>query len=796
MYEDCWLFDVQAEKWHNARLRVYGNTIGMGKRIGHTLSPIISQPYSCLLFGGGPDVQTMLMCNDAFILDIRMNTAYPAGQQSSTHGSSGSDKSSSSSSGSTPSSPQSAAINAPDYSPFVMQPSLIQKKSIAPRMYHTMDYIGESYYIVYGGYAGHRSCGGVWGMNMANASSEMREKQRQKEVRNKEYAARGKTVPQPANELADPAQNYHHIPFAPSPFEANDQNRIQIKEVQMVGNNGKSEIMAANRHAFPHAYDRDNFSHTLNSKRLNVGMYEMPTDDITQLPSNFNIYSITSFGTPEQINVEAVDKFITYMTIHSYYNQIPGPTGITPAVPPPQQTPRGAVPYASQPLYTPTPEQIISLCQLALHVLQAEHSLLSVPLPCKVFGDLHGDYFSLIKFFQQFGDVRVLNNFTFLFLGDYVDRGPCSINIVCLLFALKIRYPSRVYLLRGNHESRSMCGDGHKYTTLLAEFFMRFSQPGSIGDKNYQSTYAMTADLANNLWNLVIDCFDFLPFAAVIGRCIFAVHGGLSHSLPTLNQIFLIPRGKTKDAVLNSTAYTDNESVRGGGSAKMMMNDPRPYQTGVVLTPAQELLWNDAARTDNQEDPWVPNHIRKCGYYFNATVVENFCKQNGLKLILRGHEVCMDGFDYFAKRKLITIFSAPRYCGMENHGVIVDVFSENNVKLKVLDGRNAMSMPTSPTSGALQMLNQQQQPEQFKGGGYQGNQGSGGEGDVNDVLVRNYYSSERAPTPPRRTLPAHAHSAPPAPLVSSSSKNLRNDSPNSAVKGGGQKRPNSPSAKK
>lgn len=89
-----------------------------------------------------------------------------------------------------------------------------------------------------------------------------------------------------------------------------------------------------------------------------------------------------------------------------------------------------------------------------------QHTMIEVQSPVKIFGDIHGQYSDLMRFFDLFGspldtfsgnDADIVNN-NFLFLGDYVDRGHHSLETVCMLFSLKIKYPKRVYLLRGNHE--------------------------------------------------------------------------------------------------------------------------------------------------------------------------------------------------------------------------------------------------------------------------------------------------------------------------------------------------------
>ena len=102
---------------------------------------------------------------------------------------------------------------------------------------------------------------------------------------------------------------------------------------------------------------------------------------------------------------------------------------------------------------------VLWLCAEAQAIFAAEPVVLDLRAPCKVFGDIHGQYADLMRLFAQFGapsreadggDISVVD---YLFLGDYVDRGKHSLETICLLLALKLSFPQRVFLVRGNHES-------------------------------------------------------------------------------------------------------------------------------------------------------------------------------------------------------------------------------------------------------------------------------------------------------------------------------------------------------
>ena len=141
---------------------------------------------------------------------------------------------------------------------------------------------------------------------------------------------------------------------------------------------------------------------------------------------------------------------------------------------------------------------------------------IDVPSPCYVFGDIHGSLVDLIFIFEKccpFGSPRHAVA-DVLFLGDYVDRGDCSVEVVAFLFAWKLLCPQRVHLLRGNHEDPDVNGDVDGYGT---------------GSFRWQCVRLCGGNEAEgrSLWEEVNATFAKLPIAATLDGRIFACHGGI-----------------------------------------------------------------------------------------------------------------------------------------------------------------------------------------------------------------------------------------------------------------------------
>lgn len=163
----------------------------------------------------------------------------------------------------------------------------------------------------------------------------------------------------------------------------------------------------------------------------------------------------------------------------------------------------------------PSEIEVTELTAKATEILNSEDNIRRVNTPISICGDIHGQFDDLLELFRIGGQVP---DVSYLFLGDYVDRGYQGIETVLYLFCMKVKHPDRVTLIRGNHECRNTTRAYGFYDECLKKY-------GSL-----------------NVWRCVMDVFDHLNVAAVVSDQIFAVHGGLSPKIKNLQDIEQINR--------------------------------------------------------------------------------------------------------------------------------------------------------------------------------------------------------------------------------------------------------------
>ena len=224
----------------------------------------------------------------------------------------------------------------------------------------------------------------------------------------------------------------------------------------------------------------------------------------------------------------------------------------------------------------------------------------------------------------------------YLFLGDYVDRGKNSIECIALLLAYKVKYPKNIYLLRGNHESEMINRTYGFFDECRRRYNLR-------------------------TWKIFSDCFNWLPIAALVNERILCMHGGISPDLQSLNNI------------------------------KQIVRPTEVPDKGLLC----DLLWSDPEK--GAED-WASNS-RGISVLFNENLVEKALDELDIDLICRAHQVVEDGYEFFAQRKLVTVFSAPNYCGeFDNSGAFMIVNKDLMCGFKVLVAEIKSGMKPSKMS--------------------------------------------------------------------------------------------------
>ena len=354
----------------------------------------------------------------------------------------------------------------------------------------------------------------------------------------------------------------------------------------------------------------------------------------------------------------------------------------------------------------PIPEsQVRELCYKARELLIEEGNVVTVDAPVTICGDIHGQFHDLMELFRVGGDVPETN---YLFMGDFVDRGFYSLESFLLLLCLKVRYPDRITLIRGNHESRQI-------TTVYGFYDECIRKYGSA-----------------NVWRYCCEVFDYLALGALIlgattdlpqNTSAEAMIDGADNTQTTLpsddeevESEVLNANGEVlnktlrrsfADMTLSSQPQTQNStrispppdrdspspvngsprSVETAATSASIHNMPLPppTTTGAVLcvhgglspminnvdqirlidrkqeVPHEgamcDLLWSDP----DDIEGWGLSP-RGAGFLFGSDIVRHFNQRNDLSLIARAHQLVMEGYKEMFDKMIVTVWSAPNYC--------------------------------------------------------------------------------------------------------------------------------------
>lgn len=327
------------------------------------------------------------------------------------------------------------------------------------------------------------------------------------------------------------------------------------------------------------------------------------------------------------------------------------------------------------------PEEMVKqLCYKAQELLVEESNVQLVHTPVTICGDIHGQFHDLLTLFSVGGECPFTN---YLFLGDFVDRGFYSVESFLLLLCLKVRYPDRITLIRGNHESRQITAAYGFYDECM---------------RKYGSSY---------VWRLCCNVFDYLALSALVGgpNGVFCVHGGLSPSIKKINQIRVIDRKQevphdgpmcdllwsdpdesldTEQPSSNtnpldiSSFNEDSESI--SNELTIDYNKPNDINDDDLHDQTNENETSNELNHKNKNDHLYERMLedskyrnvssstdwslspRGAGYVFGPGPVHDFNHLNNTSLIARAHQLVLEGYKEMYNKSLVTVWSAPNYC--------------------------------------------------------------------------------------------------------------------------------------
>lgn len=357
-----------------------------------------------------------------------------------------------------------------------------------------------------------------------------------------------------------------------------------------------------------------------------------------------------AFGRPSSLDPDAI---VSHQTLHEFNRQYATAGGITSPL---SSYAKGIYTYIVDVFATRNNFQhdtkdleglgrtLVSLCGEVENIFKQESRHPTVPSPCYVFGDIHGNYRDLHYFMSNlvsFNDMRYTPH-RFLFLGDYVDRGEFSVEVVAYLFAIKVLAPEKVILLRGNHEDTLVSGDLNSY---------------GASSFRAQCRKLFGAIVGEDLWRKASRAFAYLPLTANIDGKIFCTHGGLPRyrggpdnrlellsrsDFPAFESFFQVPERESPDQLVCRQAATDT-------------------------------CWSDPAEDEAPLDPYGfgPNPRGNGVILFGARAVEQFLDRYGFEYIFRAHQEKSDGLKLSKSARVFTIFSTSAYVGHENGAGVV-----------------------------------------------------------------------------------------------------------------------------
>ena len=272
-------------------------------------------------------------------------------------------------------------------------------------------------------------------------------------------------------------------------------------------------------------------------------------------------------------------------------------------------------------------KDIYSLIKEVQPILESEKSLIKIRSPCKIFGNIYGDYNGLMRFFESFGnpsddnqngDINVMQ---YIFLGDFCDRCYYSLENILLLFALKVKYPEFIYLIRGHHED------------------IQVNISNGLGEECKER---LDDDITKNksLFYYINQVFNLLPFGVLIDDNILCIHGGIGSRVNSISDI---------------------ENIK------------RPCKVNFNVSNKEEQIILDLLYSEYSDDinDIEPNRDREEGKGFIVNYgkerLNKFLLDNKINLLITSHKFCKEGVMSFNDDRLLQVFSASNYYDKYNN---------------------------------------------------------------------------------------------------------------------------------
>lgn len=283
-------------------------------------------------------------------------------------------------------------------------------------------------------------------------------------------------------------------------------------------------------------------------------------------------------------------------------------------------------------------------------ILSKEPMLIPFKPPAKIFGSIHGQFRDLLRFFEHFGvpatnpgfgqsDIEAVG---YLFLGNYVDRGKNSLEVICTLLALKLKYPREIILLRGAHEDKVINMNEGLATECEERLDDNVRDPLSVFHK-------------------LNEVFEYMSLACLIGKKVLCVPSGIGETVEKIEEIKKIKKPFKLD-------HGDNSCLHNNIVLDLLWSDP-----------VQDLSQN-ANKLNEQRSHIASGKIIK----FGVSRIKSFMQKNEINILIRSHEPVEDGVEKFGETNLYTVFSCSDYGGTHKNLAALLHFKKHQNQLKSL----------------------------------------------------------------------------------------------------------------